>query len=100
MLLAKKTHTIGGRRRWRVDYANWLDEGHTCKSATVTLTDTAVPVVTGATIDTVSVAADGHRVIFWTNGGAVNELFTANIVMTDSVGQVKIDTVQFTVIAP
>lgn len=98
-VIASRFHTAGNRRRWRIDYSGWLDEGVTATSAAVTLTDTTLAPFTGATIDTVSVNPSG-QVVFWTNGGVVNELFTANVAMTDSIGEVKKDTVSFTVVAP
>lgn len=98
-LLANKQHTAGGRKRWRLSYEDWLEEGVTVTSVAVTLTDvTATPLV-GATVDTTSVDPEGH-VIFWTNGGVVNEVFTINVSMTDSTGGVKKDTIGFTVVAP
>lgn len=98
-LLAQKTHTAGGRKRWRISYADWLEEGITVNLAAVTLTDVTIAPLTGATVDTTSVDPEGH-VIFWTNGGVVNEVFTINVAMTDSIGGVKKDTIGFTVVAP
>lgn len=97
--IAKRFHTAGNRRRWRVDYSDWLEPGVTATSAAVTLTDTTAAPLVGATVDTVSVDAEGH-VVFWTNGGVVNEVFTINVTMTDSIGEVKKDTVAFSVVSP
>lgn len=97
--LAQKTHTAGGRKRWRISYEDWLEEGVTVTSAAVTLTDVTIAPLTGATVDTTSVDPEGH-VIFWTNAGVVNEVFTINVTMTDSIGGIKKDTVSFTVVAP
>lgn len=98
-VLAQKTHTAGNRRRWRVSYEDWLEEGVTVASAVVSLTDVTIAPLTGASVDTSSVDPDGH-VIFWTNGGVVNEVFTINVAMTNSSGEIKKDTIGFTVIAP
>jgi hypothetical protein len=92
MMQAKRPHTVGNRRRYRVNYEDWLDEGVTVVSATVTSSSST------ATIDTVSVA--GNWVIFFVNGGVLNEEFTASISMVDSKTGVKNDTMTFFVVAP
>lgn len=109
-LLAQKTHTAGNRKRWRISYGGFaagddmivtapLDDGVTVTSVVVALADVTIAPLTGATVDTTSVDPEGH-VIFWTNGGVVNEVFTINVSMTDSIGGVRKDTVGFTVVAP
>jgi hypothetical protein len=92
MMLAKRPHTVGNRRRYRIDYSDWLDEGVTVLSATVISSSST------ATIDTVSVA--GNFVIFFVNGGLLNETLTATVIMTDSKTGVKHDTMDFFVVAP
>jgi hypothetical protein len=77
-----------------VDYSDWLNEGVSVASAAVTITTTGT-----ATVDTVSVEPDG-RVVFWTNAGTVNEVFTVNVAMTSSIGEIKQDTISFTVVSP
>ena len=92
MLLAKRPHTVGNRRRYRINYSDWLDEGVTVVSATVVSSSST------ATIDGVTVA--GNCVIFFVNGGVLNEEFTASISMVDSKTGIKNDTMDFFVIAP
>ena len=91
MLLAKRPHTVGNRRRYRINYSEWLDEGVTVDTATVVSSSAT------ATIDTVSVA--GNSVVFFVNGGVLNEEFTASISMVDSKTGIKNDTMDFFVIA-
>jgi hypothetical protein len=92
MVLARRPHTVGNRRRYSIDYTAWLDEGVTVDTATVTSSSSTV------TIDTVSVA--GNKVIFFVNGGVLNETFTASIQMVDSKTEIKNDTMDFFVVAP
>jgi hypothetical protein len=92
MMLAKRPHTVGNRRRYKIDYSEWLDEGVTVVSATVVSSSST------ATIDTVSVA--GSFVIFFVNGGVLNETFTASVAMVDSKTGIKHDTMDFFVVAP
>ena len=92
MLLAKRPHTVGNRRRYRINYSEWLDEGVTVDTATVVSSSAT------ATIDDVSV--EGAKVVFFVNGGLLNETFTATVTMTDSKTGVKIDHLEFFVVAP
>ncbi len=92
MVLAKRPHTVGNRRRYRINYSDWLDEGVTVDTASVVSSSQT------ATIDTVSVA--GNYVIFFVNGGVLNETFTASIQMVDSKTGIKNDTMEFFVVAP
>lgn len=93
MNIAKRNHTIGDRRRYIVDYRGWLDEkraitGHTVTSSSAT-----------ATVDDDSVR-DASQVLFFINGGALNETFTVTVSITCSDTEIRHDTVSFTVIAP
>lgn len=92
MMLAKRPHTVGNRRRYQINYSDWLDEGVTVASATVNSSSQTAP------IDGVTVA--GNRVIFFVNGGVLNEIFTASIQMIDSKTGIKNDTMEFFVVAP
>lgn len=92
MVLGRKPHTVGNRRRWVIDYCQWLAQGITIAAGTVTSSSTTT------TIDGVTVVE--NTIVFFTNGGLLNETFTASVAMTDSRGQIKNDTVDFFVIAP
>lgn len=92
-LLASKKHTAGNRRRFVVDYRDWLCDGVWIVTATVTSSSLT------ATIDTVSVV-EGKQIVFFVNGGVLNESFTVTLVATDSKTEVKNDTITFTVVAP
>jgi hypothetical protein len=43
---------------------------------------------------------EGSKVVFFVNGGLLNETFTATVTMTDSKTGVKIDHLEFFVVAP
>ncbi len=92
MLLAHKPHTVGDRRRYIVDYSQWLDAGVTVASATASTTSGT------ASVDTLS--HDTTTVTFFVEGGILNEIFTVAVQMTDSLGEVKNDTIEFFVQAP
>lgn len=88
--LAKKAHTVGNRKRWTLTYARWLPEGISIASAVATSSSVT------ATVD--GVTSKDHHLMFFTNGGTVNETFTVTVQITDTLGQVKNDTVEFTVV--
>jgi hypothetical protein len=100
--LARRPQTAGNRKRYKIDYSDWLHHGASVATAAVTLTDTNTVngvLLTGATIDTVSVSPEGH-VIFFVNGGVLNETFTATIQIVDSLGQIKLDTIDYFCVNP
>jgi hypothetical protein len=91
MRLATRSHTVGNRRRYVVDYCQWLASGVTVTTGTVTS-----PSAT-ATVDGVTVVE--NTIVFFLNGGVLNETFTVAVQMTDSRGQIKNDTIDFFVVA-
>jgi hypothetical protein len=96
MLIGSRKHTAGNRTRYWVNYCLWLPEGRSLNAAGCTVA--LVAPLADVTVDTVSVTAD--RVYFFVNGGSVNEIFTVQVQATDSLSEVVIDTIQFTVVAP
>lgn len=93
-LLASKQHTVGDTRRWTVRYKRWLDNTVGIK------TITAVSSSTTCTIGTPAPVILGQDVQFYLTGGALNETLTVTLTMTDTIGNVKNDTLVFTVVAP
>lgn len=93
MILARKNHTASNKVYWTVDYGNWLEDGVTLLGAAVSTTDTSVTLGT-------PVIEDGHKIRFFVQGGTLNQAFTVSVAITDTKGQIKTDTVEFTVVAP
>jgi hypothetical protein len=92
MLIGRKPHTVGDKRKYIVDYSQWLDTGITLTAGTATTTSLT------ASVDTVS--HTDTTLIFFVHGGALNEIFTVVIQVTDTNSEVKNDTVEFFVVAP
>lgn len=92
MLLGSKQQTVGDTKRWRVNYSRWLDNTATLQSTTVTSSSST------CTVSNVSIL--GYEVIFFLVGGVLNETLTVSVQITDSFGNVKHDTIAFTVLAP
>jgi hypothetical protein len=92
MLVASKQHTVGDVRRWTVQYDRWLDnavkiEQIDVDSDSVTCTTSGIEIL-------------GDDVVFFLNGGSLGERVTVTLTMTDDQGNIKHDTIKFTVVAP
>ena len=94
MLLDHRPHTLGARRKWIIDYSQWLAAGVTVVPVAFSATTTSLT----ATVDFVSTTATTLQ--FFLNGGIINEIFTVALQITDSTGEVKHDTIEFFVVAP
>jgi hypothetical protein len=92
MLLASRTHTAGDTKRWSVSYDRWLD--NTAEIETIDIQSSS----TTCTVNAPQIL--GHDVIFFLTGGTLNERVTLTLTMTDDLGNVKHDTIAFTVVAP
>ena len=93
-LLAKKNHTVGNRTRWVVDYTEWLKPGAYILTMTVTSSSADAPV------SGVALLHDDKHIVFFTNGGVLDEVFTVSLSVTDTLTEIKNDTIEFTVVAP
>lgn len=82
------------RKRYTLDYDQWLDTDETLSSVTFEVTPaTATPLaVTGEEI-----AANGRSVSFFVGGGHADETYDVLITGTTSAGQVKVVCVLFAV---
>lgn len=93
MNIARRNHTVGDRRRYEVDYRGWLSDKRAITAHTVTSSSDT------ATVDDDSVR-DASQVLFFVNGGVLNETFTVTVSITCSDTEIRHDTIAFTVIAP
>jgi hypothetical protein len=91
MIIASKRHTEGDTKRWTINYDSWLDNAAVIEDIDVQSDSTT------CTIEDVS--KSGPDVIFFLTGGTLNERLTVSLTMTDSFGNIKHDTIKFTVIA-
>jgi hypothetical protein len=92
MPLASKRHTVGDTRKWTVDYERWLD--NTVDIETIDVQSSS----TSCTIQSSTILGDA--VVFFLTGGNLGETLTVSLEMTDTAGNVKNDTIMFTVLAP
>lgn len=96
MLIGSKQHSAGDRIRYEVDYLDWLDEGRTIRPSNFSAVVSSG--TTTATIESISVTSD--KLFFFVNGGAVNETFTVEVSIKDTLDEVVVDTINFTITAP
>jgi hypothetical protein len=91
-LLGSKRHTEGDTTRWNVNYAHWLEKD----GANIEQIDVQSSSVT-CTIADITVL--GPDVYFYLVGGTLNERLIVSLTMTDNIGNIKNDTISFTVVA-
>jgi hypothetical protein len=97
MLLGKFFKTPDERKRYSIDYTDWLDTGELL--ATVTFEVTPVD-LNPVAINGIAVQTDGKGVVFYAQAGVDGFSYKAIATATTSGGQIKEDTVQYTVKAP
>lgn len=99
MSLGRKAHGAGNRTRYITDYSDWLGEGESLVSGTAVLDPAFTATVTDIVISGVVVTPSGH-LVFLLAGGSVSEVFTLDVQITNSRGEIKNDTCEFFVVAP
>jgi hypothetical protein len=93
-VLAKFVKKPGERKRYTVDYSEWLDEGETVTGATFAITPVTSPILE---VDASSIGTPATTVVFFVNGGVAGSDYELKIHVTTSGGQVKEDTALFSV---
>jgi len=91
MLLASRSHTAGDTKRWTVRYDEWLDNTEIAQMEVVSN-------LPSCTIGNITIL--GTEIVFFLSGGNVNEQLTLALTMTDDLGNIKQDTVAFTIVPP
>lgn len=82
------------RKRYSIDYSDWLDSGELVSTVTFEVT----PNDAGAVfIDGDSVNPGNQVVTFYNNGGVTGVTYKATVTMVTSAGQDRVDTIQYTV---
>ena len=91
MLVASKQHTEGDSKRWTVQYGRWLDNPAKIETVDIQSDSTSLVVEPGEIL--------GTDVNFLVHGGTLGEQAIVRLAMTDNQGNIKHDTIRFTVIA-
>jgi hypothetical protein len=93
MMLKRIIHGAGNAIRYEIDYSDWLEDGTSLTAGTVTIG------IVDVTIGTVTLTPS-HRLVFLLSGGSLNETFILDVQATDSRGEIKNDTLSFSIQAP
>jgi hypothetical protein len=95
MKLAKFVKSPAERKRYSIDYSEWLDTGELVSSIVFTVAPStgAAPLV----IDSYLIGTPATDVDFFANYGVDGVGYTVNVVMTTSGGQIKEDQILFSV---
>lgn len=81
-------------KRYSIEYADWLDEGEYIDDADFTASPVTVPPLQ---VSSVSIPASSTQVSFFVQGGEEGVSYVLDVVSTTSTGQVKEDTILFSV---
>ena len=95
MRLGRFSKTPSERKRYAIDYSQWLDTGETVVS--YTFAATPVDISTPFVVDASSLSSAGTSLVFFVSGGNNNSQYTVDVKATTSGGQIKEDTVLFMV---
>jgi len=90
MRLGTFIKTPAERKRYAVDYSNWLETGETVSSYTITPTS-------GLTISSSTLTTGNTVLVFFVAGGTAGQQYTLDILANTSGGQIKEDTVLFNI---
>ena len=82
------------RKRYAIDYSEWLDTSETLATIVYTIPATTTPPLV---VDATSIDSGNTIAVFFINGGLNGRQYTVEVVATTSGGQIKEDTILFTV---
>lgn len=91
MKLARFAKQPAERKRYTIDYSDWLDTGETISSVAFSVSPT------GLQVDAYSIAVSGASVVFFANYGVNGTAYTVTATITTSGGQIKEDEILFAV---
>lgn len=97
MVLGKYFKAPVDRKRYSIDYTDWLDAGETVLSVTFGVTPVDASTLA---IDGITIAPDAKSIVFYASLGVDATTYKAFATMVTTGGQTREDVVQFTVRAP
>jgi hypothetical protein len=90
MRLGKFVKAPNERKRYSIDYDDWLDTGETISSVVFTVDPADELAIASSSISSRSLA-------MFIEGGDANQTYSVTVQITTSLGQIKEDTVTFAV---
>lgn len=94
MALARFLQTSAERKRYVVDYSDWLDSGETITTFSVTISPSTTPAFA---VDSTAVAGSGTQIVFFASGGIDGGSYDVELLATTTLTERKQDCIQFTV---
>lgn len=98
MPLKKYVKAASERKRYSINYSDWLDIGELLTGVTFTIP--ANNATTPLVVDDVAVTPDGLGVQYYVSGGADGEQYEVVATATTSGAQIKVDDLLFSVREP
>lgn len=94
---SKYIQADGEKKRYNIDYSDWLDSGETVSSVAYSVSPTTSPplVVSSSSID-----PNNTGVTFYVSGGVNTNTYKVIVTMTSNGGQIKEDAVTFAINNP
>ena len=94
MKLARFVKAPAERKRYSIDYSDWLDTGETISSVAFIPS----PLATGGLeVDAYTLSTPATSVVFFATAGIDGTTYTLEVVVTTSGGQIKEDQILFSV---
>lgn len=97
MPLTRYVKAEGERKRYRIDYSEWLDTGETLTDVTFVVTSNTTPPLV---VDDVMIEPDPTGVQYYVSGGVNDNNYEVVVTATTSGAQIKEDDLLFTVREP
>lgn len=94
MSLGRFSKTPAERKRYSIDYSNWLDTDETVASYVFGITPSTSPAFV---VDATSLGSSDTVLIFFVSGGVAAEQYTIDVRATTSGGQIKEDIILYSV---
>jgi len=94
MKLARFVKAQAERKRYSIDYSNWLDTDETIDSVVFAVSPTSVG---GLEVDAYTISTPATSVVFFANAGIDGITYTVDVTITTSGGQIKEDQILFSV---
>lgn len=94
MKLGRFSKTPAERKRYAVDYSQWLETGETVTQRQFVVTPATTPPME---VDASSITNGGLNVVFFVSNGKDAQQYKVELVSTTSLGQVKEDVIYFNV---
>lgn len=86
------------KRRYFVDYSEWLDEGETLVTPlTFSILNVTTPPLT---VTDSSISTDSLGVVFFVSGGLDGQQYQVDLIVNTSAGQIKEDNFLYNIVSP